>query len=92
MPPELDEFVRAYIAAVHKRFEEAITLNQTAVTEGDRAFFDGVFFCYQDTMKMLKAELEGQDYPIDDLEPIVPIAPEMPSVTVIPEPEEDEIL
>lgn len=91
MPPALAEFVEAYIAAVRKRFDEAVALNQTAITEGDRAFFDGAFFCYQDTMKMLKAELEQRGYPTEDLEPIIPEAPEMPSITVVPEPD-DEVL
>ncbi|MGB3612187.1 MAG: hypothetical protein WBA10_00225 [Elainellaceae cyanobacterium] len=92
MSPELTEFVKAYIAAVHKRFDEAVALNQTAITEGDRAFFDGAFFCYQDTMKILKAELGAREVETSDLEPIIPEAPAMPSITVVPEPDDEEIL
>jgi len=92
MPTELSEFVKVYIAAVRKRFDEATLLSQKAVTEGDRAFFDGAFFCYQDTMKILKAELEAQGIETSDLEPIIPEAPAMPSITVVPEDDEEEIL
>ncbi|MGF1513700.1 MAG: hypothetical protein ACFB5Z_08400 [Elainellaceae cyanobacterium] len=90
MSSELTEFVKAYIAAVHKRFDEAVLLNKAAVTEGDRAFFDGAFFCYQDTMKILKAELEAKGFSTSELEPIIPEAPSAVSVVVSSQP--DEIL
>ncbi len=88
MPPELTEFVEAYVAAVHKRFGEAVLLNKAAVTEGDRAFFDGAFFCYQDTMKILKAELEAQGYSTDGLDLIIPEAPSALSIVVSSQPDE----
>lgn len=90
MSPELTDFVKAYVAAVHKRFDEAVLLNKAAVTEGDRAFFDGAFFCYQDTMKILKAELEAKGYSTDELGAIIPEAPQSVSVVVSSQP--DEIL
>ena len=92
MNSEVQTFVKDYIAAVHKRFEEAIALNQKSVTEGDRAFFDGAFFCYQDTMKILRTELESHGYDTTDLEPIEPTLPEAEKISYITPSSDQEIL
>lgn len=92
MNSEVQAFVKAYIEAVHKRFEEAIALNQTSVTEGDRAFFDGAFFCYQDTMKILRKELKAHGYDTTDLEPMEPVLPEAEKINYITPSSDQEIL
>lgn len=91
MNPEVQAFIKDYIAAVHKRFEEAIALNHKSVTEGDRAFFDGAFFCYQDTMKILRKELESHGYDPTELEPMEPVLPETEKISYItPSSEQDK--
>ncbi|MGK7890047.1 MAG: hypothetical protein AB4042_11990 [Leptolyngbyaceae cyanobacterium] len=84
--------IQDYVAAVHRRFEEAIALNQKSVTEGDRAFFDGAFFCYQDTMKMLRQQLEDHGYDPSDLEPLEPQLPEAEKISYITPSSDQEVL
>jgi len=79
---DLQDFIRAYIAAVHQRFDEAVALDQKSITEADRAFFDGVTFCYQDALKILKQELEARGYDAEGFEPIVPEKPESNRVEI----------
>ncbi|MEM9212951.1 MAG: hypothetical protein AAGD25_01110 [Cyanobacteria bacterium P01_F01_bin.150] len=83
MNPEVEDLIKTYIAAVHNRFEEAIALNQKSVTEGDRAFFDGAFFCYQDTMKILRKELMAHGYDTSGLEPMEPVLPDKEKISYI---------
>ena len=91
MNPEVQTFVKDYIAAIHTRFEEAIALNQKSVTEGDRAFFDGAFFCYQDAMKILRKELEAHGYDPTELEPMEPVLPDAEKISYItPSSEQDK--
>lgn len=89
---EIQSFVKDYINAVHKRFEEAIALNQKSVTEGDRAFFDGAFFCYQDTMKILRQELESHGYDPSEFEPMEPVLPEAEKISYITPSSDQEVL
>ena len=92
MNPELQRLVKGYIAAIHQRFEQAIALNQKSVTEGDRAFFDGAFFCYQDAMKILRQELESQGYDPTEFEPMEPTLPESEKIDYITPSSDQEVL
>ncbi|NER00661.1 MAG: hypothetical protein F6K30_28875 [Cyanothece sp. SIO2G6] len=86
------ELIQNYVAAVHRRFEQAIALNQKSVTEGDRAFFDGAFFCYQDTMKLLRQQLEEQGYNPNEFEPLEPVLPEAEKISYITPSSDQEVL
>lgn len=87
MNPELHAFLKAYIAALHKRFIFALEQDEKSKTEADLAFFDGAIFCYQDVLKILKEQLKEQGFNPDELEPILidaerrqsPVPPPAPS-------------
>jgi len=81
--PDMNSFLKDYISAIHQRFEQAIALNQKSVTEGDRAFFDGAFFCYQDAMKILRQQLDEHGYDPQDFEPLEPVLPESEKIDYI---------
>ncbi|MEM9451159.1 MAG: hypothetical protein AAGA75_21835 [Cyanobacteria bacterium P01_E01_bin.6] len=69
--PELQSFLKAYIAALHKRFIFALEQDEKSKTEADMAFFDGAIFCYQDVLKILTDQLKEQGYDPESLEPIM---------------------
>ncbi len=71
MNPELHTFLKAYIAALHKRFIFALEQDEKSKTEADMAFFDGAIFCYQDVLKILKEQLTEQGLDPELLEPIL---------------------
>ncbi|GEM_PF-2972435 len=71
MNSELHEFLKAYIAAVHKRLFQALEHDEKSKTEADMAFFDGAIFCYQDTLKILKEQLQTLEHDTAPFEPIV---------------------
>ncbi|MGB3491821.1 MAG: hypothetical protein WBA57_03770 [Elainellaceae cyanobacterium] len=71
MNSELHEFLKAYIAAVHKRLFQALDHDEKSQTEADLAFFDGAIFCYQDTLKMLKEQMQALGHDVEPFEPIV---------------------
>lgn len=92
MDAAMKELIQNYVAAVHQRFEEAIALNQKSVTEGDRAFFDGAFFCYRDTMKMLRQQLEAHGYDPSEFEPLEPVLPETEKISYVTPSSDQEVL
>lgn len=71
MNSELHQFLKAYIAAVHQRLFQALEHDEKSKTEADMAFFDGAIFCYQDTLKILKEQLQALDHDVNPFEPIV---------------------
>ncbi len=71
MNPELHAFLKAYIAALHKRFIFALEQDEKSQTEADLAFFDGAIFCYQDVLKILKEQIQEQGFDPEELEPIL---------------------
>lgn len=71
MNSELHDFLKAYLDAVHKRLFQALEHDEKSKTEADMAFFDGAIFCYQDTLKILKEQLEALGHDPEPFEPIV---------------------
>ncbi|NET09974.1 MAG: hypothetical protein F6K16_35790, partial [Symploca sp. SIO2B6] len=71
---------------------EAIALNHKSVTEDDRAFFDGAFFCYQDSMKILRQQLEAHGYDPSEFEPMEPVLPDSEKISFITPSSDQDVL
>lgn len=89
MNSDLNEFLNAYIAAVHKRLFQALDHDEKSKTEADMAFFDGAIFCYQDTLKILKEQLQALGHEVEPFEPIIIEAERRHSPIPAPDPSSD---